>query len=297
MCLQIVSCTVHAESTDEESDQRHSGVSRVSSFLGNTDPELNDLLANVQPYSTLPSDGPRGGTLPRRWSGGSGGTMSSTRSSSFKANGDLGNIYEAIDGAQFHSLHRPGHRHSGHPHSPNGEHTPLVPPQPPPSPPLPPPPPPIAGDYEEGEEGPGSHIDHYTVNNDEYALVKKPRNKGSPGKAHGVASPSRRGAHPVSATRINTKPVSPSHRNAQPVIKSPTRGRNAEYTNMVHDADTDGQDNGDPTYDSVDFFRDNSGPVVGFRPTSGPYDRDRNSKSEPVSPSSGGTTKHRWDEL
>ena len=251
-----MACTVHAESTDEE-ENRFSAGSGFSSFLSSKDSDLQDLLSTLNPYATV-SDGPRGGSLPRRWSrdskggGGGGGNRGSTRSGSLKMNGELGNIYEAIDTHRYHQ-----HNGFGHHHEADGEQMPLVhSPQPPPSPPLPPPPPPIAVDYDPSE---ASQVDHYTVNDDEYALVRKPKSRTSP-QARGVSS-------------------------ARPI---------GDYTNNPCGDAVNGPD---PTYDSVDIFRDKVGPVVGFRPTSGPYDRDRNSKSEPVSPSSGGASRHRWDEL
>ena len=272
---------MHAESTDEE-ENRFSSGSGFSSFLSSKDSDLHDLLATLNPYASVP-DGPRGGSLPRGWGrdrkggAGAGGSRGSTRSGSFQMNGELGNIYEAIDTQRYrdHSKHNGfgshshPHQHPHHHHHPDeeeeeeagGEQLPLVKPQPPPSPPLPPPPPPIAVDHDPSQP---PQVDHYTVNDDEYALVRKPKSRLSH-RAHGAPS---------------TRPT-------------------ADYTNIPCVLREGGNTiiGPDPTYDSVDIFRDKAGPVVGFRPTSGPYDRDRNSKSEPVSPSSGGASRHRWDEL
>ncbi|KAL8615562.1 hypothetical protein ACOMHN_016139 [Nucella lapillus] len=224
---QLVACTVHAESMP--GDHRHSSGSRFSSFLpGDAESEQQ---ANGFP-------GPfRGGG-----SGGGGGTSrSSVRSGSVKVNGELGNIYETIDVTDLnHDLN----------HHDEGEETPLV--QAPPSPPLPPAP--------RGHDDP-SYVEHYTVNNDEYALVRKPK------------SPKGRGGSQTSS------PTSPGPQYANHARALPHRRGDC----------MEGP--------GVDIFRDKSGPVVGFRPTSGPYDRDRSSRSEPVSPSSGGTSRHRWDEL
>ncbi|XP_076460436.1 uncharacterized protein LOC143293450 [Babylonia areolata] len=287
---QVVACTVHADPMPEEA---HSN--RFSSFLPGKGPEHNGL-PTINPYG----DGPRGGggSLPRRWSAGSGGSggggggmmtrsSSSTRnSSSFKVNGELGDIYEngspGRDGdveedegenvrlgdltrPHYHNRHNQHHHHHhdlNHSHeSSEGEETPLVRGAPP-SPPLPPPPPPLSGS--EGY-GPSSFVEHYTVNNDEYALVRKPK---SPNGKKGRGSQSSSPASPQAAV--------------------------PHYTCAMPDSMGAGPD---PAYNGVNIFQDKSGPVVGFRPTSGPYDRDRSSRSEPVSPSSGGTSRHRWDEL
>ena len=285
---QVVACTVHAPSMEgvDGAGEGEGGRNRLStsssgfsSFLAGKDSDLNDLLASspLNPYATVGDGGPRGGSLPRRWGregggggrGGGGGSGYSTLSGSFKTNGELGNIYEAIDTHRGYGDHAcrldPREGGGGGGGGGGGEQTPLVPP-PPPSPPLPPPPPPIAADYDDPDAEPW-RVDHYTVNNDEYALVRKPKAKTSPTGTGKAALPP-----------------------------------GADYTNLPcllqHEA-ADHALNGsaDPTYDTVDIFRDEAGPVVGFRPTSGPYDRDRSSKSEPVSPSSGGTSRHRWDEL
>ncbi|KAK7499357.1 hypothetical protein BaRGS_00009332, partial [Batillaria attramentaria] len=240
---QVVA-TVHAESTDED-ESRFSTGSGFSSFLPGKDTDFRDLLASLNPYATVgdsnttTADGRGSGasTLPRRCSGGSlGSNRNSRRSNSLKMNGDLGDIYETID-------------------PPSPARTP--------SPPLPPPPPAIAMEYMTSDTEP---VDHYMVNNDEYALVRKHKNK-------------------------------PALQQVQPGV---TASQSGEYTNLpclIQERNGAGEGGPEPTYDSVEFkVPQDSAPVVNFRPTSGPYDRERNSRGDQnVSPSSG-AARHRWDE-
>nr|KAG5708398.1 hypothetical protein BaRGS_034429 [Batillaria attramentaria] len=233
---QVVA-TVHAESTDED-ESRFSTGSGFSSFLPGKDTDFRDLLASLNPYATVgdsnttTADGRGSGasTLPRRCSGGSlGSNRNSRRSNSLKMNGDLGDIYETIDAHQYNHYRA----------------------------------------QQQLQQQPGysyHNVDHYMVNNDEYALVRKHKNK-------------------------------PALQQVQPGV---TASQSGEYTNLpclIQERNGAGEGGPEPTYDSVEFkVPQDSAPVVNFRPTSGPYDRERNSRGDQnVSPSSG-AARHRWDE-
>lgn len=252
---QVVA-TVHAQSGDEEEDHRLSTGSGFSSFLSgrdsafwsSTNPYANvghidiDAIAGKDRASpALRADDDKG-NMSRGWNKGHTGSQ---RSSGLVMNGDFGDIYESIDDHQpvpspaiLHNDVRCDRHDSPDVEDAAMERVPLMSglSTPPPSPPLPPPPPALfLDDMESDADG----VPHYVVNDDEYAMI----------------------------TRPSLRTHSPSHHS------SPA----AEYSNLLCLAQDSSatSHSSDPAYVSLDTFRQDSIPVVDFRPASGPYNRDR----------------------